>query len=100
MCTIPERFIEYNLRDMEIGEIAYTEPWALYQHDGRCYLNGDYIAHDKQWPHAGKGQVTLIWVRRLINGYEVTLPKDCDHTWSEEHSMWGDPLPVVNIRVV
>lgn len=66
----PKEHLEKIIREMKIGEVAYTLPWALGVHKDRVgMLDPDYPAEPA--PH---GTVEMK-IQKLPRGFKVWLPK-------------------------
>lgn len=91
MNTIPATYFQKQIRDLQIGERAWTVPWAMVvDRNGGAKLNGNYSAHSQP-----EGTVQLA-IERVAAGFCVWLPPD--YQWiPTKHSDWAT-LPVVEVQ--
>lgn len=93
---LPEDLEGSTIAGMQIGETAYTTPWAMWvDTDRRCWLNPNYPADDR--PH-GTVQMRIaretggfrVW---MTPGHRYSPQKECGHVGAT-----GDFLPVVRLE--
>lgn len=94
--VLPDHLLERELKDLKVGESAWTVPWAMYvTEDRRCWLHGGYSAFDQQG-----GTVQMI-VTHTKDGYIVDVSYCRDHGWhiTNGSGYMGDftPIPVVRL---
>jgi len=73
---LPPDLSELTLADLEVGDSAWTVPWAMWvDRDRKCWLHPDSAAHER-----GGGTAQML-VARTEKGYGIGLLPDCDHKW-------------------
>lgn len=95
---LPTHLLDTNqLRNMKIGDVAYTTPWAMaVDEDMCCFLNGRYSAYKQPG-----GTVTLR-VERREDGYHIFAPRG--EKWSPTSGIpWvgaagHDTIPVKEVH--
>jgi hypothetical protein len=92
---LPEHLVRVTIKDMIIGERAYTVPWSMQvDQQGRCWIRGDYSFTHQQF---GTSRMSI---RRTLDGFAVTADR---HTQYEpafippEAQAHMSLLPVVEI---
>jgi len=93
---LPEDMIRVTIKDMVVGEEAYTVPWSIQvDQDGRCWIRGDYNFSHRPF---GTNQMKI---RRTRDGFEVQVPPgeqfDAGRISSQARSQMG-LLSVVKIK--
>lgn len=93
---LPERMARVTIKDMIIGEKAYTVPWSIQVDQfGRCWIRGDYT-----FTHRPFG-TSRMPIRRTSGGFEVQVSpaEQYEQVYiSSEARYQMDLLPVVRIR--
>ena len=65
---LPEYLSRVTIKDMIIGEEAFTVPWSVQvDHEGMCWIRGDYAFTHRQF---GTSKMPII---RTGNGFEVEV---------------------------
>ena len=65
---LPEHLARVTIKDLIVGEEAYTVPWSIQVDEtGRCWIRGDYAFTHRQF---GTSK-TLI--KRTFEGFEVEV---------------------------
>jgi hypothetical protein len=63
---LPEHMARVSIRDMVVGEEAYTVPWSVQvDQNGQCWIRGDY-----NFTHQPFG-TSQMPITRTSGGYEV-----------------------------
>jgi len=74
---LPDELREKTLADLEVGDSAWTVPWAMWvDNSNRCWLHPDCSASVY-----GGGTLQMLVARRA-HGYSVGLLPDCSHKWT------------------
>lgn len=93
---LPEHMARVTIKDMIIGEKAYTVPWSIQVDQfGRCWIRGDYT-----FTHRPFG-TSRMPIRRTGGGFEVQVSPTEQYEQvyiSPEARYQMDLLPVVRIR--
>lgn len=94
--TLPEHMVRVSIKDMVVGEQAYTVPWSIQvDQDGQCWIRGDYAFTHKPF---GTSQMPITRTRQ---GFEVHVSPGTQyepaHISSETLARMG-LLPVVRIN--
>jgi hypothetical protein len=92
---LPEQMLRVTIKDMLIGESAYTVPWSIQidQH-GRCWIRGDYTFTHRKF---GTSQMAI---KRNAYGFEVQVSRDQQYDQayiSPQAQLQMNLLPVVRI---
>jgi len=88
---LPKHFIQKTLRDLAVGESAYTVPWAMsVDSEGRAWLSLGFPAEDSPF-----GTAAML-VERCEDGYGVNLWHCRDSKWNAE-SIPSGYVPVMCI---
>ncbi len=65
---LPEYLARVTIKDMIVGEKAYTVPWSLQvDQNGVCWLRGDYAFRHRKF-----GTSTMM-ITRTAEGFEVKV---------------------------
>ena len=65
---LPERMARVAIKDLIVGEQAYTVPWSIQvDQDGRCWIRGDYAFTHREF---GTSKTAI---KRTPNGFEVKV---------------------------
>jgi hypothetical protein len=71
---LPEYMTRVTIKDLIIGEQAYTVPWSIQvDQDGRCWIRGDYAFTHRQFG------TSRMAIRRTSNGFEVEVARDTQY---------------------
>jgi hypothetical protein len=92
---LPEHMARVTIKDMIVGEEAYTVPWSVQvdQH-GRCWIRGDYTFTYEQF---GTSQMPI---KRTARGFEIKVSRNEQYDQvfiSPEARLQMELLPVVKI---
>jgi hypothetical protein len=83
------------IKDMLVGEQAYTVPWSIQvDQDGMCWIRGDYAFTHRQF---GTSKMTIL---RTAGGFEVEVTRGTQYEQvhiSPEAKSQMFLLPVVKI---
>ncbi len=92
---LPEHMAQVTIKDMIVGEQAFTVPWSIQvDQDGRCWIRGDYAF---TYHRFGTSKMSI---KRTTNGFEVKVSQDTQYEQlpvspeAESHMVL---LPVVKI---
>jgi hypothetical protein len=92
---LPEHLARVTIKDMIIGEQAYTVPWSVQvDQEGRCWIRGDY-----DFTHRPFG-TSKMSIRRLADGFEISTSRDSQYEQiriSPEAKAHMSLLPVIKI---
>lgn len=67
---LPEHLARVTIKDMIIGEKAYTVSWSVQvDQDGICWIRGDYAFTHRQFG------TSKMPIRRTSNGFEVEVSR-------------------------
>jgi hypothetical protein len=93
---LPEYLVRVTIKDMIVGEQAYTVPWSLQvDHKGRCWIRGDYTFTHREF---GTSKMSI---RRMGDGFEVQIDQGTQYDQiyiSPEAQCQMSLLPVVKIN--
>ena len=93
---LPEHMARITIKDMIIGEQAFTVPWSIQvDQDGKCWIRGDYSFTHQQF---GTSKMSI---KRTFSGFEVQVSQDAHYDplyISPEAVSQMALLPVVRIN--
>ena len=93
---LPEQMFRVTIKDMLIGESAYTVPWSIQiDQYGRCWIRGDYTFTHRKF---GTSQMPI---KRTSCGFEVQVShsQQYDQAYiSPQAQLQMSLLPVVKIN--
>ena len=92
---LPEHLARITIKDMIVGEQAYTVPWSIQvDQEGRCWIRGDYAFTHRRF---GTSKMSIT---RTNDGFEVEVSRGTQyeqvHISSEAKSQMA-LLPVSRI---
>jgi hypothetical protein len=92
---LPEHMARVTIKDMIVGEEAYTVPWSIQvDQEGKCWIRGDFTFTHNQF---GTSQMQI---KRTNSGFEVQVSRgeQYEPTYiSPEAVAHMNLLPVVKI---
>jgi hypothetical protein len=92
---LPEYMARVAIKDMIVGEKAFTVPWSIQvDHEGLCWIRGDYAFTHRQF---GTSKMSI---KRTFDGFEVETSRDTRYEQvyiSSDAKAQMDLLPVVSI---
>lgn len=89
--SLPEDLEPENLEHMQVGDVAFTVPWAMrVDRERRCWLAPTYPAHE------APGGTVQMRVERRDDGYHAWPPGD--ERWQPESGDHSDHLPVAHLH--
>jgi len=92
---LPEQMFRVTIKDMLIGECAYTVPWSIQiDQYGRCWIRGDYTFTRRKF---GTSQMPI---KRTTYGFEVQVSQSQQYDQfyiSPQAQLQMSLLPVVKI---
>jgi hypothetical protein len=92
---LPEYMARVTIKDMIIGEQAFTVPWSVQvDQDGMCWIRGDYAFTHRQF---GTSKMSI---KRTFDGFEIETTREARYESmfiSAEARTQMDLLPVVSI---
>lgn len=92
---LPEHMVRVTIKDMIVGEHAYTVPWSIQvDQEGSCWIRGDYAFTHRQF---GTSRMSI---KRTTDGFEVRVDTDSQYEQvyiSPEAKLQMTLLPVVKI---
>lgn len=92
---LPEDIRQREIKDMSLGEVAYTVPWGMYaDHDGVLWLHGGYSISDSP------GGTVQMKVMRTADGYKVDITRCSDFRWDTRGTSYVGgviPIPVTSL---
>lgn len=93
---LPEYMGRVSIKDMIVGEKAYTVPWSIVvDHEGKCWIRGDYA-----FTHRPTG-TSRMHIKRTFYGFEVRASQGERYEQgyvSPEARLQMELLPVVKIN--
>ena len=94
--NLPEHLFRSSIRDMLVGEQAYTVPWSVQvDQDGKCWIRGDYAFTHKPFG------TSRMPVKRTGDGFEVQISRNTQYDQaqisSETKSQMG-LLPITKVK--
>jgi hypothetical protein len=92
---LPEHLARVTIKDLIVGEEAYTVPWSIQvDENGRCWIRGDYAFTHRQFG------TSKTFIKRTIEGFEVEVMRGTQYEQSRlspEARLQMDLMPIVSI---
>ena len=93
---LPEHMTRVTIKDMIVGEEAYTVPWSVQVDlEGQCWIRGDYAFTHREF---GTSKMSI---KRTNSGFEVSVARGTQyekvHISSEARAQMA-LLPVISIH--
>lgn len=94
----PEEFAPYTLAEMEVGDVAYTVPWAMViDSDRYCWLQSSFASH------AQPGGTMQMRVERREDGFHVQCsrltPREVETQQRSHADVPADAIPVAELTL-